>query len=105
MYGLHECPHHHSGPAAPSSTATGGSSDGPAPKGEPLESSSHGPCTCIGTCHAAAAAPTTALAGGTPDVSGGEARNIRQARPPVLAPPHDASLLLPYPTGPPAPTS
>ena len=104
MYGLHDCPHHHSEPAAPSGAPATASSDGPAPKGKPLESSSHGPCTCIGTCHAGASVPATALARHTPVVRG-EARRIRRARPPVLAPPHDASLLLPYPTGPPAPTS
>lgn len=100
VYGLHDCSHHRSAPAAPTD-ASSHAAGGEAASG-PMESSS-GPCTCLGTCHGAAAAPTTALGQETPVLEAGRTGRILRATPPEPAPARDVTVLLPYPTGPPAP--
>lgn len=103
VYGLHDCPHHHSDPVAPPAPSSGEATDRPAPESAPLQPASDGPCTCIGTCHGGATAPATALGQPTPAVPAGQARRLARGALPEAAPPRDVTLLLPYPTGPPAP--
>lgn len=105
VYGLHDCPHHHSGPAAPAPSPSGGAADRPAPETAPLQPESHETCTCIGTCHGGATVPATALDRGTPVVVAGPTRRVPPGAAPESAPPRDVAVLLPYPTGPPASAS
>lgn len=105
LYGLHDCPRHHSRPAPPASTSSGAATDRPAQETAPLQPESHDTCTCLGTCHGGATVPATALGQPTPTVAAGPARRV--FRPPSFepAPPRNATVLLPYPTGPPVPGS
>lgn len=101
VYGLHDCPHHHGDPVTPSVLA-GESPAADAPRGAPVGPESDSACTCVGTCHGGAAAPTTALDRGTPQISVGETLQVALGAPPAPRPARDATVLLPYPTGPPA---
>lgn len=105
LYGLHDCPHHHSRPAPPASGSSGGATDRPASETTPLQPESHDTCTCLGTCHGGATVPATALGQPTPDVPAGPARRVVRAPTPDPAPPQNRAVLLPYPTGPPVPGS
>lgn len=105
LYGLHDCPHHHSRPAPPASTSSGAATDRPATETAPLEPESQGTCTCIGACHGGATVPATALGQPTPALPMAPARRVVRRPSPHPAPPRNGTLLLPYPTGPPAPGS
>lgn len=106
LYGLRDCPHHSSRPAPPASNPTsGGTADRAASDAAPLQPESHDTCTCLGTCHGGATVPATALTQPTPAVSTDPARRVGRTASPDSAPPRNDTLVLPYPTGPPAPGS
>lgn len=103
VYGLHSCPHHDHGDAAPPAA------DAPAadhrahvtPGSPGQEAPAGAPCTCVGSCHGSAA---------TPVVSGGPdnpTSDLLSAIRPLAAPAHPTpgtdptAFLVPYPNGPP----
>lgn len=112
VYGYHTCPHHSLPAAAPSAEhAAAAGEQGPhahdAPAGRAESHDEHsgddhsGPCTCIGLCHATAAAPEPST---PPPAALPAALDLRARRIPTSAEsPHRrvVGLLLPYPNGPP----
>lgn len=97
-YGWHDCPHHHrDGGPRPAAGAE-------APADSAPLAPTDGPCTCVGSCHAAAASPMPALAPAAPALVGTAER--LPLRPTVeTVRPRFSPYLLPYPNGPPAPGS
>lgn len=59
-YGLHGCPHHHEGSPPPTSGPSTLAVDDAGDAGGHHGEEEAGPCTCIGSCHGAAATPLPA---------------------------------------------
>lgn len=97
-YGWHDCPHHHPDPGTgdvPAEATAAAAEAGSAP----LEPTG-GPCTCVGSCHAAAASPLPGSAAAPAQVASA-VRSVELgaiARPPR---PRFPPYFLPYPNGPP----
>lgn len=53
--GAHHCPHHDGAAAGPSSTSSAASANAAHEHAPDTDPGSHGPCTCVGRCHAGAA--------------------------------------------------
>lgn len=101
-YGWHDCPHHHPAPrsAGAPSDGTAAEADSTGADSSPLRPAG-APCTCVGSCHAAAASPLPSAGAPVPGVSGDVLRvDLRHEH--TLARLRHSSYLLPFPTGPPA---
>ncbi len=104
-YGVHDCSHHHPGHAprtasgGPGAVAPPGSGQSPAAGQVPLQAPPDGPCTCVGSCHAASVALDTALSPvlpSSPDADLGLSAPAPDDRLPRLR-----AYLLPFANGPP----
>lgn len=102
-YGVHDCPHHHGDEPDPGAVHAGEAA-GPATAAvrgteAPLRAPPEGPCTCVGSCHAAATALDAASPPALPSAPEADlaaafpAVDDRTRRP--------AAYLLPFANGPP----
>lgn len=102
-YGVHDCPHHH-GDAPDRGAVHAGEAAGAAPAvdrgtDEPLQAPPEGPCTCLGSCHAAAAALNAAS---PPVLPAAPETDLAAPRPAVDDRTRRlAAYLLPFANGPP----
>lgn len=94
-YGWHDCPHHH--PDRRPATADGAAAEAGS---APLEPAG-GPCTCVGSCHAAAASPMPGPAPAAPELPDQVTRPELRESDDTLRP-RFPSYFLPYPNGPPS---
>jgi hypothetical protein len=91
--GSHDCPHHDGAGAAGEHRATGHDDHGAA-------SDDHGPCTCVGRCHAGAA-PSFSAPGAPQAAPVAEIAALSPAEPPPPARPAIVPFSLPWGNAPP----